>query len=161
MSDFWFIALACSCTLPSSSPGGRQSYIGVQIVCKHIWGALLTWLVREEHPLVFGFVPLLPELFFEGLEEVYSGNKRCFGNLAEDHDLSLAPAYEPEGGAGLNGSGTPLVSGQSFQKNTRMGHALAQISPSPLPPDIRLLLFSQGRDMLCSRETSDRARLGG
>lgn len=82
---------------------------------------------------MFGFVPLRPELFFEGLEEVYPGNKRCFGKLAEDHCLSLAPAYEPEGGAGLDGPETALVSGQSFQKNTRMGHALAQISPSLLP----------------------------
>lgn len=41
-----------------------DGHIGVRTVCKLIWGALLTWLVREAHPLVFGFVPLLPELFF-------------------------------------------------------------------------------------------------
>lgn len=84
---------------------------------------------------------------------MYPGNKRCFGKLAEDHDLSLAPAYEPEGGAG-DTSGLWTVLPEEHEDGACFSTNLS------LPPDIRLLLFSQGRDVLCSRETSDRARLG-
>lgn len=62
-----------------------DGHIGVWTVCKHIWEALLAWLVREEHPLVFGFVSLQHELFFffffEGLEGVYPVIRDVLENL--------------------------------------------------------------------------------
>lgn len=80
-------------------------------------GEPLTWLVGEGHQLLFDFDSVLPGFFFflRGCEKCTPMLKRCFGNLTENHSvLPLPPVREPEGGAGLNGSGAPPVPGQLF-----------------------------------------------